>query len=180
MIAHKYLLLQLFLLFTFTITFGQGKENKSYRLFNIKKVCQQINSYKNYKIVTIDDAEEFLGHNTDNGGSLKGYYKSDSLKKIVEWVGLSNKVIQNEYYFNNRELIFVYSTESRYKYSDSLQTLDYSKLELVFKGRYYFDSEKLFDTIINDKKHSLSKQKDATDFLTTTKKYIKLLKATRK
>ncbi|MDQ2718928.1 MAG: hypothetical protein M3Z26_04090 [Bacteroidota bacterium] len=127
--------------------------------------------------MTIDDAEEFLGHNPDNGGSLKGYYEAGSLKKIVEWVGLSNKIIQNEYYLDNGKLIFVYSTESRYKYNDSLQVFDYSKPELFFKGRYYFDNEKLFDVIINEKKHILSKQKDATDFLTTTKEYKKLLTA---
>ena len=127
--------------------------------------------------MTIDDPEKFLGQNTDNGASLKGYYKADSLKKIVEWVGLSNRVIQNEYYFDNGKLIFVYSAESRYKYSDSLQTLAYSKLELVFTGRYYFDNEKLFDTILSDKKHNSSKQKDAMDFVATIKDYIKLLQA---
>lgn len=146
-------------------------------IFNIKKSYQQINSYKKYVTVIIDDAEEFLEHNPDNGASLKGYYKSDSLKKITEWLGLSNKIIQNEYYFDKGKLIFVYTKESRYKYIDSTQTFDYSKLEPVFQGRYYFDNEKLFETKLADKEHNKSKRKDALNFLDASKKYSKLLKA---
>lgn len=179
MAFSKYISLPLFLIFTLTIAFGQGKEDTKNRLFSIKNSCLEINTDKNYKIVTIDDAEEFLGHATDNGASLKGYYKEDSLKKIIEWVGLSNKIVQNEYYFEKGKLIFVYSTESRYKYNDSLQTFDYSKLELFFTGRYYFYNEKLFITIINGKKNNSTKQEEAIDFLESTKQYIKLLKAKR-
>ena len=59
---------------------GQIKGNKSAAVEQIKKAFQQINAYKSYKVVAIEDGEEFLGHATDNGGSLKGYYKGDSLK----------------------------------------------------------------------------------------------------
>jgi len=180
MTLRKYISLTFFTLLTLTTTYGQGKEDKSYALFKIKKVYQEINSYKNYKTVTIDNAEEFLGHGTDNGGSLTGYYKGDSLKKIIEWVGLSNKVIQNEYYFDNNKLVFVYSTESRYRFNDSTQNFDYSKLDNVFKGRYYFDNDKLIDTILNDKEHVATKKQDAADFLTSSKEYLRLLKAKRK
>ena len=160
--------------------FGQGKEDKSYSLFKIKKLYQQINGYKNYKTVTLDDAETFLGYGTDNGGTLTGYYKEDSLKKVIEWVGLSNKVIQNEYYFDNDKLIFVYSSESRYRFNDSTQSFDYTKLDNVFKGRYYFDNGKLIDTILIDKEHIVNKKQDATEFLTSSKGYLELLKTKRK
>jgi hypothetical protein len=169
-----------FLLLTFTITFGQGKEDTNYRLFKIRKIYQQINQYKNYDTITIDEAEEFLGHGTDNGGSLTGYFKEDSLKKIVEWVGLSNKVIQNEYYFDRDKLIFVYSTESKYRFNDSTQSLDYSKLDNIFEGRYYFDNDKLLDTIFHDKEHTATKKQDSADLITSSKDYLKLLKTKRK
>ncbi|WP_157098076.1 hypothetical protein [Niabella ginsenosidivorans] len=163
-----------------TTIYGQGKQDKNLTLTQIKNMFHQINDYKNYKTVTIVDAEEFLGHGTDNGGSLTGYFKNDTLKKIIEWVGLSNKVIQNEYYLDKGKLIFVYSTESRYKYNDGTQSFDYSKLNIVFKGRYYFNNDKLIDTILSDKQHIDTKQEDATDFLTSTKDYLKLLSAKRK
>ncbi len=165
---------------TLTNSYGQGKEDKSFRLSQIRKTFRQINDYKNYRVVTIDDSEEFLGHGTDNGGSLKGYYKGDSLKKIVEWVGLSNRVVQNEYYFDKGKLVFVYSTDSRYKSNDTTGELDYSKFDNVFKGRYYFNNDKLIDTILNDKEHEKTKQKDAADFLDSSKDYMKVLNARRK
>lgn len=158
---------------------AQDKEDKSYALFKIKKVYKEINAYKNYKIVTIAKSEDFLGHNTDNGGSLTAYYKDASLKKIIEWIGLSNKVIQNEYYLNNGKLIFVYSTEDRYRFNESTQSFDYSKLDNVFKGRYYFEKEKLIEAILNDKQHDETKEQDAATFLTSGKSYLKLLNAKR-
>jgi hypothetical protein len=180
MTLRNYISLTFLALLTLTTTFGQGKEDKSYALFKVKKLYRQINDYKNYKTVTIDDAEIFLGNGTDNGGSLTGYYKGDSLKKVIEWVGLSNKVIQNEYYFDNDKLIFVYSSESRYRFNDSTQSFDYTKLDNVFKGRYYFNNEKLIDTILDDKEHIATKKQDATEFLTSSKDYLKLLKTKRK
>ncbi|MEP7377192.1 MAG: hypothetical protein ABI675_27570 [Chitinophagaceae bacterium] len=180
MTVTKFISLSIFLFFTWTTTFGQGKEDKNYRLFNIRKVYQQINQYKNYTTVTIDDTEEFLGHGTDNGGSLTGYFKKDTLKKIIEWVGLSNKVIQNEYYLDNGKLIFVYSTESKYRFNESTQNFDYSKLDKAFTGLYYFSNEILIDTILSDKQHGDTKQETAAELLTSSKDYIKLLSERQK
>ena len=175
---HSYYIIFTFIsLINLTTSFGQGKEFTHGLLFNIRRMYEQINVYKNYKIVTIDNSEEFLGHNTDNGGELKGYFKGDSLKKVVVWVGLSNKVIQNEYYYNNDTLFFVFSTESNYRFNDSTQSFDYSKLDIIFKGRYYYRKEQLIDTILNDTKHIATKKQDALDFLTSSKDYFKLFKA---
>ena len=177
MTVRKNIFLSVIFLFTLTTTLGQAREDSSDIILNIKKLYQQINNYKKYKIVTIDNAEEFLEHNPDNGASLKGYYKSGSLKKITEWLGLSYKIIQTEYYFDMGKLIFVSTKESKYKYIDSTQTLDYSRLEPGSLGRYYFDNERLFETKLTDKEHNQSKQKDALYFLETSKKYSKVLNA---
>lgn len=165
---------------TLTNTYGQGKEDKRIKLLQIKTVFQQINNDKNYRVVTINDSDEFLGHGTDNGGSLQGYYKNDCLKKVVEWVGLSNRVVQNEYYFDQGTLVFVYSTDSRYKSNDSTGDLDYSKFDNIIKGRYYFNNDKLICAILSHKEHEKTKQKDAADFLDSSKEYMKLLNARRK
>src|SRR5215467_2649708 len=142
---------------------GQNKEGNRVTLSEIKKQFVQINDYKNYKVVTIDDAEEFLGHATDNGGSLKGYYKEDSLKKIIEWVGLSNRVMQNEYYLDKDKLVFVYSTDSQYKFNDSTGEFDYLKFTRVFKGRYYFNNGKLIDAVLSDQEHEKDQRTDAEE-----------------
>jgi len=159
---------------------SRGQNDNSASLSQIKKLFVQINNYKGYKIVTIDDAEEFLGHGTDNGGSLKGYYKGDSLKKIIEWVGLSNRVVQNEYYLDKDKLVLVYSTDSHYKFNYSTGEFDYSKFTNVFKGRYYFSNGKLIDAVLSDKELENDKQDDAEEFLASSEKYITLLKAKRK
>ncbi len=180
MTFRNYISFTFFTLLTVTTTYGQRTQDKSYTLAHIKNLYRQINGNKNYKTKIIEDAKEFLRHSTDNGGSLTGYYKGDSLKKVIEWVGLSNKVIQNEYYFDNDKLIFVFSTESRYRFNDTTQGFDYTKLDNIFKGRYYFDNGKLIDTLFNDTEHTMIKKQDAAEFLTSSIDYLKLLKTKRK
>lgn len=179
MTRSNFLLLSLFIIVSVTNSYGQAKPEKRPALLQIKQVFQQINDYKHYKVVTIDDSEEFLGHGTDNGGSLRGYYKGDSLKKIVEWVGLSNRVVQNEYYFEKGKLVFVYATDSKCRFNDSTEEFDCSKFDNVSAGRYYFSQDKLIHTILSDGEHGKTKQKDATEFLTAGKNYIALLNAKR-
>jgi hypothetical protein len=175
-----------FIAFTFvaflylTNSYGQSKADMSSRLTQIRLVYQQINAYKNYKIVTIDDSEEFLGHATDNGGSLKGYYKGDSLKKVVEWIGMSNRIVQIEYYFDQGKLVFVYSTDSRCKFNNKTEEIDCSKFEKVAKGRYYFSDNKLIYTIFSDKEDEKTKQEDAANYLISSIDYVKLLNGRRK
>jgi hypothetical protein len=164
----------------YTNSFGQGKQDKSIILKQIKELFRQVNDYKNYKVVTIDDTEEFLGHVTDNGGNLKGYFKGDSVKKIVEWVGLSNRVVQNDYYFDKGKLVFVYSTDKTYRFNYKTEEFDYSKFDKVISRRYYFNNDKLIETILRDKEHEKTKQEDAADFLSFSKNFIKLLNAKRK
>lgn len=179
--TSHYITLIIFSFLTSTATYGQQKDVKNYAVFKIKKIYQQINQYKNYKTITIDEVENFTGHNTDNGGSLTGYYKGDSLKKIVEWIGHSNKVIQNEYYLNNDKLAFVYSTERMYKFNKKTFSFDYSKLDDISKkGRYYFDNEKLIDAILSNKERNDTQEEDATNFISTSKEYMQLLKEKRK
>ncbi len=102
------------------------------------------------------------------------------MKKIIEWIRLSNKVIENEYYLNNGKLIFIYSTGNYYRFNEHTQSFDYSKLENVFKGGYYFEKEKLIKATLSDKKQEDTKEQDAATFLTSSKHYLKLLNAHHK
>ena len=153
--------------------FAQGKEDFNKRLFEIRLKYLAINNEQNLSIKTIDDAEIFLGHATDNGAELTGYFKEDTLVKIIEWIGLSNRVLQTEYFFGDGKLFFVCSKESNYAFSTD--SIDYSKLNTVFTGRYYYQNGKLFDTILNDKKRERSKIQDSALFILNSKKYTKLL-----
>ena len=113
--------------------------------------------------------EQFLGHMTEGGGELTGYFKTGQIKKIVERIGLSYCVRTFEYYFWDGQLIFVYAKEEDFPYIDSTGTLDYTKLELAFEGRYYFDNGKIIETkmtgqkrVADDKETDIEKELLAT------------------
>ena len=160
--------------------FGQGKEDFTKKLSDIRLKYSKIDSYKSYVLVVIDDAESFLEHATDNGAQLTGYFKGDSLLKVVEEAGLSNRYVQNKYYLENDKLFFVYSNDSSYKFDDSTETFDYSKLIFTSGGKYYFEKGKLFHSILSNKDQQKTRDEDAVDFLASIRKYIILLKAKRK
>jgi hypothetical protein len=176
---HRYLLLT----FTTIVTlpaFAQSKEDKSGELSQIRLKFQKINKETNYRVVKLEDAEQILGHATDGGASLTGYYKGDTLSKIVEWVGLSTGVVQNEYYLDGGKLIFVFSNEKRFAYNDSLQAFDYTKLVPAFTGRYYFKNNQLYDVVFYNKRLKQSEKDDAASFLKRLKSYEALLLKNRK
>jgi hypothetical protein len=156
------------------ISFGQTLKIKQ-----IRQATQKINMFKNYQKVVIDDAELFLGHATDNGATLTALYKGQCLKKIIEWVGGSNLVVNNEYYFENNKLIFVYALKSSYRFNYTNQEFNYKKLDVVFEGRYYFERDKIVDIITSKKQFSKNNNQVAIDFLKTSKKYIELYKGKR-
>ena len=166
--------------FIFFESLSQVPGDKRKMVEEIRKRFQQINSEEGLQQVKMEDAEEILGHATDGGATLTGYFKKDTLKKIIEWVGLSNRVIQTEYYLDNGRLLFVYSTEKQYAYNDSLQTLDYAKLVPSFQGRYYFNNENLIDALLSPKRRQPSVSEEAAGFLKRMKEHTLLLSRRRK
>jgi hypothetical protein len=121
-------------------------QSKATLIQNIRKEFQQINNTKGYQIISLD-AEEFLEQAPDGGGELKGYFKNDTLKKIVVSVGISNGMESREFYFKNNQLIFVFEKFDSYVYTEKKKELDYTKTERSFEGRYYFNKGKLIDHI---------------------------------
>lgn len=158
-----------------TISHGQSNNEKTKA---IRKEFQKINSDSSLKTITIDDAEEFLGHGTDGGGELIGYFKKNTIYKIFTTVGLSYGEIRDEYYFKNEQLIFVYEVEKDFPYSDSLGNLDYEKINLAFEGRYYFNNGQLIDKTIKGKRRIEDREKNiSTALLSDAKDFITLLKS---
>ena len=158
-----------------THLFSQGKEDFTKELFGIKLKYQKIEADTSYKIIVIDDAEKILGMAVDNGAELTGYFKNGRLVKVKEQVGLSNRVIQNKYYFENGQLFLVRSVDSNYKFNDSSQSFDYTKLIYKSGGNYYFKNDKMFDAILSDKERKATKDQYAKDLVRSIRKYSKLL-----
>ncbi|SEG41087.1 hypothetical protein SAMN05421847_2254 [Halpernia humi] len=129
----------IFLFFCFTINvFGQN-------INQIRKTVSSINSEKNYQIKVLDN-DYFVDKKnevTDNGQELMGFYKNDKLKKIVHEIGLSNKKIVTQYYFNKGNLIFV--LEKRFIIIDENGYL--KKPKLFSKRKTYFQGGKIIKDI---------------------------------
>ncbi len=164
------------LLLTVACSQASNGQTKADKILRIKQTFQKTNSDKSLKKKTIYDAEIFLGHATDGGGQLIGYFDKDTFCKILVTIGLSYGMITDEYYFNNGQVVFVYESEKVFPENDSSDGLNYTKLKSSFEGRYYFDNDKLIDKIIKGKRRFEDKEKIASIFLADAKDYVTLLK----
>jgi len=118
----------------------------------IREHFKWINEQDDFVVSTLNN-EDFLDHATDNGALLQGFYKNDTLYKIVEVVGLSSVIMTTEYYFWNNQLIFVYDTEKQFKEmvddSGNFTGLDYSTTELKYESRQYYENENVIKRLKN-------------------------------
>ncbi|MBE9662251.1 hypothetical protein [Mucilaginibacter myungsuensis] len=95
--------------------------------------------------------EEISGPATNGGQELVGYFEGSKIGKIKVWVGLSNRVLQQEYYLKNDKLFFVYIKEERYAANDTTVDLDHTKLIPSSERRYYLDNEKIVELMSKGK-----------------------------
>jgi len=170
-------ILRPFLLLTMLLSvvqFGHGQEKDSV-IKNIRKLYKRINTDGALKTVKLEN-EEFLPQITDGGGSLTGYFKGKQLLKIHVWVGLSYGVRQFEYYFDdNGYLCFVYETEEDCPDKNNTGSLDYTKLNLAFEGRYYLDRGVEIEMKTNGKRRFNPPPESVKSLSTDIKSYTNLL-----
>lgn len=104
---------------------------------------------------------------TDKGAQLKGFFKNDTIYKIIDWTGISYAIIITEYYFWKDELVFVYDSERDYKHTyDStgqFSGFDYSGTELKYETRRYYKNEREVKKIENGKQ--LIKTDSSTNYI---------------
>ena len=144
----KLKILIFFLTISLSVAFGQVKEDK---IIDIRKKFQIINQDSSYKTKNLIN-EQFLEQMTDGGGELTGYLKDGKICKIIERIGISYCVRTFEYYFWDRQLIFVYEQELDPLFNNSTATFDWTRTSLAFEGHYYFDKGKLIETVMTGKK----------------------------
>ena len=148
----------------FIVSFAQTK-NEQIKL--IRKKFEIVNRDTTLRKVTLEN-EEFLTNMTDGGGELTGFYKNKEIKKIYEWIGLSNGISIKEFYFDSGQLIFVYEKFDSFVFDDKKNEFDLSKTKTIFEGRYYFNNEKLFSRSIKGDK-ALTVQDESTEQLLVQK-----------
>lgn len=138
----------------------------------IRNVVTQINSQKNLKQVKIEN-EELTDEVPDGGISLTGYLTNKKILKIKQWAGLSYGTHQIEYYFDNDSLIFVYVKEKHLRTSSD--SIDHSKIDLKFEGRYYFKNDILIHKSIKGSGFWNESNDGVSSLLPDSKNYLRFL-----
>ena len=117
----------------------------------IRAVFQRINS-DTLNEVEADYDDDFMdSHPADNGVTLKGYFKKDTLLKMFVQIGRSFGPVTYEYYFDKEQPVFIFELQQRYPYiRDS--GFNYDKLLWVSEGRYYFEKGKLIHKVLKGEK----------------------------
>lgn len=109
----------------------------SAQIADIRKICTTINTDTGYQHIRLDN-ESYLEEMTDRGGSLEGLYKKEQLKKMISWIGYSNRIVITEYYFDKGQLIFVYEVEKTFPLDGKTGGLDEAHPGISYEGRYYY------------------------------------------
>lgn len=146
------------------------------RIEKIRQTVEKINKDLGYSKKVLD-GEAFLEEATDGGGELTGYFKNGELVKISEWIGLSSCIRVTEYYLQSHHLIFTYTQEKDFAYSDSLKTFNPQKQILKMECRFYFENDKMIKNIFNGESRCSGKPKVewSKSYLQECFKYEKLL-----
>lgn len=119
-------------------------QTKTELINTIREDFRAINSDRSLTKETLDN-DDFMEHVTDGGGSITGYFKNDSIVKIVEWIGLSYGNGTREFYFKKARLFFVYEKFQSFVVNDTTGEMDHDAVKTSFEGRYYFNKDKLIE-----------------------------------
>ena len=177
-------------LIAFTLAYASGQDTSG-TIKNIEQKIQFINRDTSYSIVSLINEEfldtGFLKQPGKGYGQLTGFFKNDTIYKIREHIGIKllHDIATTEYYFREGKLIFVYEQEKQGPdiFIDSDGTIDYRIDEPTFEVRYYFDNDKLINTIRKGVRKTIllpnedffdSQSKEGQLFL-SSQKYIDLL-----
>jgi len=143
----KRILTALFILLPITLL----AQSKAQSVIQIRQIVNAVNSDSSVTKVLIN--AEYLAKLKksatpyDGGEELTGYFKRDTLVKIVYSIGISTGLKTFEYYLQKDHVVFVYEQVDRYPYDEKQQQLNYNVLTNTFKGRYYLATGKVFKTI---------------------------------
>ena len=124
--------------------------------------------------------EGFMEQMTDGGGSLTGYFAGDRLLKIKQWVGLSYGIIEQRFYFDGDELIYVQEHEKNF-HIDSNGT-DHSRFsDTEFRGDYFFRNNKMIDLVtLGHNRFDIDGNDPEKEFLETAADLKKIILRKRK
>lgn len=134
---------------------------------NIQEIRTQfkwINSQKDFTKIVLEN-EEFEDQIPSEGCGLEGYYKNETLYKIVESDIVSMGAYTNEYYLKNNKLIFVFRKEVSFDPNKNY------KETTTYEERVYYKNDK----VIRHLEKMTSVLSENLDYKKLFKKYKLLL-----
>ncbi|MEN3369492.1 MAG: hypothetical protein V7609_1635 [Verrucomicrobiota bacterium] len=80
---------------------------------------------------------------TDGGGALSAFWHEGQVRHVKITIIMSNRQIEENYYYENGQLIFAASKQSFFLWDKAAQKLDLHKIASSFEDKYYFMDGKL-------------------------------------
>lgn len=126
------------------------KAAKDSLIKNIRVVFQRINSDTSLHKVELEEEtmEEVIGGSPDNGGDVTGYFKKDTIYKLVMSFGPSYGMKDWEYYYDRGQVVFIYEKDQHFPVKKDGSGLDHERLVVGFEGRFYFNKGRLIEKIV--------------------------------
>lgn len=95
---------------------------------------------------------------TDGGGTLSAFRHEGQIRHLKITIGLSNRQVENNYYYENDQLVFASSKQSFFLWDDNAQKLNLDKIATTLEDAYYFVEGKLTHWNTNRAAADLSNQ----------------------
>jgi len=89
------------------------------------------------------EVKKNLRTGTDGGGALSAFWYEGQIRHLKITLGMSNREIEENYYYENSQLIFAASKQSFFLWDPEAQKLDPGKIGMSFEDKYYFLEGKL-------------------------------------
>jgi hypothetical protein len=80
---------------------------------------------------------------TDGGGALSAFWYEGQIRHLKVTIWMSNRQIEENYYYEDGQLIFAASKQSFFFWDQEAQRLDPGKIAMSFEDRFYFVDGKL-------------------------------------
>jgi hypothetical protein len=89
------------------------------------------------------EVKKNLRTGTDGGGALSAFWDEGQIRHVKITIGMSNRQIEENYYYENGQLIFAASKQSFFFWNQEAQHLDPGRIATSFEDRFYFVDGKL-------------------------------------
>jgi hypothetical protein len=134
--THFRLSVWISLLAVFDLSHSRGSDLPDYVATMDKKTTQ-------IDRLSTREVKKNLLTGTDGGGTLSAFWHEGQIRHLKITIGMSNRQVENNYYYENDQLVFASSKQSFFLWDENAQKLNPGKVTMTFEDAYYFVEGKL-------------------------------------